>query len=274
MLDLTRLGRKILEARKAQGLTQEQLGTELGVSPQAVSRWENGESAPDIALLPDICRVLGISADTLLGIDGAIGIQTLARELARRLSEQKEQRHKALVGVLGQIFHGWTWFILEDPHINVVVFRRPEEVKGIALWRDDGLALFADGEALAADGVPPELMAQLRALVAPVHWEIAMALLKRPAAKEKDLLDIGVCDSEDALRTALDEMMESALIYRDHAGYHLTEKSALIWAGVLKSLLKVDLRNVGTGFAHAFVTGCNRVVGSVTPRSTPRSALR
>ena len=59
---------KIAGLRRATGLTQERLGALLGVSPQAVSKWENAECLPDLALLPDLCRALRVSADELLDI--------------------------------------------------------------------------------------------------------------------------------------------------------------------------------------------------------------
>lgn len=59
---------KICEFRKARSLTQEQLGAKLGISGQAVSKWEKGESMPDIMLLPDLCDILGVSIDTLLEV--------------------------------------------------------------------------------------------------------------------------------------------------------------------------------------------------------------
>jgi transcriptional regulator with XRE-family HTH domain len=68
VIDTSRIGKKIQEQRKLVGLTQEQLGMSLGVTAQAVSRWENGDSAPDIGLVPDLCRVLKMSSDILLGI--------------------------------------------------------------------------------------------------------------------------------------------------------------------------------------------------------------
>lgn len=64
----TAIHEKICELRKAKGMTQEQLGANLGVSGQAVSKWEKGESLPDILLLSDLCKLLGISADQLLEI--------------------------------------------------------------------------------------------------------------------------------------------------------------------------------------------------------------
>ncbi len=62
------LGNNISERRKAMGLTQDELATKLGVSPQAVSKWENNLSCPDISLLPDISKLFNISVDELLGV--------------------------------------------------------------------------------------------------------------------------------------------------------------------------------------------------------------
>lgn len=60
------IGNRISKYRKAKGLTQEELANHLGVSSQAVSKWENDASCPDISLLPQLCKVLGISTDELL----------------------------------------------------------------------------------------------------------------------------------------------------------------------------------------------------------------
>lgn len=54
--------------RKDKELTQEQLAEVLGVSPQIVSRWENGVSQPSLELLPTIAAYFETSVDTLLGI--------------------------------------------------------------------------------------------------------------------------------------------------------------------------------------------------------------
>ena len=54
--------------RKDKELTQEQLAEVLGVSPQIVSRWENGVSQPSLELLPTIASYFETSVDTLLGI--------------------------------------------------------------------------------------------------------------------------------------------------------------------------------------------------------------
>lgn len=59
-------GRQISTLRKQQGLTQNQLGEKLHVSFQAVSKWERGETLPDVSLLPDLARALGTSIDQIL----------------------------------------------------------------------------------------------------------------------------------------------------------------------------------------------------------------
>lgn len=62
------IGKNIAKYRKAKGLTQEELGSKLGVTNQAVSKWESEVSMPDIMLLPEIATALNITLDDLYGI--------------------------------------------------------------------------------------------------------------------------------------------------------------------------------------------------------------
>ena len=64
---LEELGERIKAARLARRFTQTDLANALQVSPQAVSKWERGENAPDIALIPNLAILLGVSTDRLLG---------------------------------------------------------------------------------------------------------------------------------------------------------------------------------------------------------------
>ncbi len=59
---------RIAKLRKQRGFTQEQLATRLGITYQAVSKWENEQSCPDVSLLPMIAEVFQISLDELFGI--------------------------------------------------------------------------------------------------------------------------------------------------------------------------------------------------------------
>ena len=60
------IGNRIAKFRKAKGMTQEELASIMGVSSQAVSKWENDASCPDISLLPQLCKTLGVTTDELL----------------------------------------------------------------------------------------------------------------------------------------------------------------------------------------------------------------
>ena len=62
------LGKRIAMLRKEKGLTQEQLAEKVGVSAQAVSKWENDVSCPDITILPLLADILGVTVDELLGV--------------------------------------------------------------------------------------------------------------------------------------------------------------------------------------------------------------
>lgn len=76
------LGRRIARLRLAKTATQERLAKELNVSPQAVSKWENDINYPDISLLPDLARFLGVSVDELLSGASASTQETAAQENA------------------------------------------------------------------------------------------------------------------------------------------------------------------------------------------------
>ena len=62
----TTLGKRIAALRREKGQKQDELAEKLGVSAQAVSKWENDQTCPDISLLPLLAKTLGASVDELL----------------------------------------------------------------------------------------------------------------------------------------------------------------------------------------------------------------
>ena len=68
-MNTEKVGEQIAILRKSKGLTQNELGERLGVSFQAVSKWERGETLPDITLLPDLAKVLETTIDFILCSD-------------------------------------------------------------------------------------------------------------------------------------------------------------------------------------------------------------
>lgn len=88
------LGRRIARLRLARTATQERLAKELSVSPQAVSKWENDINYPDISLLPDLARFLGVSVDELLS-----GASASAQESASVQESAAEKSAAEVVAV-------------------------------------------------------------------------------------------------------------------------------------------------------------------------------
>ena len=64
-----KIGNTIRELRKSKNMTQEQLAEKLGISFQAVSKWENNISLPDITVIPTLASVFGVSVDRLFAED-------------------------------------------------------------------------------------------------------------------------------------------------------------------------------------------------------------
>ena len=67
MFDTNKVANNIKAARAKMNMTQMNLTDEMGVSYQAVSNWERGNSMPDISRLQELCNILNISFDELVG---------------------------------------------------------------------------------------------------------------------------------------------------------------------------------------------------------------
>lgn len=74
------LGSRIVECRKKKSITQDQLAEYMGVSSQAVSKWENNLSCPDITLLPQLADYFNITIDELLKGEKSQVVQVVSEE--------------------------------------------------------------------------------------------------------------------------------------------------------------------------------------------------
>lgn len=116
------LEEKLIRLRKKEGLSQEVLAEKLGVSRQAVSRWEAGETTPDLINLLGLCTVFSVSADYLIHDDYAdesdIPMVRRANEAVSRRDRKLCQWHFrmmiagvafALLGLLAALLSGSAW---------------------------------------------------------------------------------------------------------------------------------------------------------------------
>ena len=92
-----RFEEKIVELRKQKGLSQEELAEQLGVSRQAVSRWELGQTLPDIPNLLQLCELFGVSADYLVKDEEQPVAKSdqSAKTIARLTREREKTRYQA-----------------------------------------------------------------------------------------------------------------------------------------------------------------------------------
>ena len=106
MFDTMNIAKRIKQARIDRNMTQMNLADAMGVSFQAVSNWERGNSMPDISKLADLCAALDITVNDLLGIDAPVVTKVIEKEeltveelaeVARVLppAEVKEKTEKA-----------------------------------------------------------------------------------------------------------------------------------------------------------------------------------
>lgn len=86
------LGKRIVSNRKHLGLTQDQLAERLGITAQAVSKWENDQSCPDITMLPRLAEIFGITVDQLLGIAPQAEQTVHQAEIVREEEPQEDSR--------------------------------------------------------------------------------------------------------------------------------------------------------------------------------------
>ena len=86
-MDMT-IGKRIAFFRKEKGLTQEELAQHMGISPQAVSKWENDQTCPDISALPKLARLFGVTVDELLeGREALPAVRVLPPEERRDIKD-------------------------------------------------------------------------------------------------------------------------------------------------------------------------------------------
>lgn len=92
-----KIGKFIAKCRKEKKLTQEQLAEKLGVTSKSISRWENGNTMPDLALFNPLCEMLQITVNDLMSgefVDNNNSVNTLGENLINMVSELEIKKKK------------------------------------------------------------------------------------------------------------------------------------------------------------------------------------
>ena len=88
------IGKFVATCRKEKGLTQKQLAEKLNITDRAVSKWETGKSIPDAAIMLDLCKILGISANELLSGE-RIAMENYQKRAEENLVELQQKANNA-----------------------------------------------------------------------------------------------------------------------------------------------------------------------------------
>jgi len=108
------IARNLRQLRMDKGLTQEELATRVGVTGQAVGKWERDESYPDITLLPGLANLFGVTVDQLIGME-EVNMQDKKGEIQMKVHELgKLGRYKELVDLLEQESKNYPNELLND----------------------------------------------------------------------------------------------------------------------------------------------------------------
>ena len=87
------VGIRIAEGRRRQGLTQNRVAARMGVTPQAVSKWERGLSCPDLVLLDELAELLDTSIDRLLTGRTGAGVSSARRKFSCLPEQERQKRN-------------------------------------------------------------------------------------------------------------------------------------------------------------------------------------
>lgn len=192
-----KIGEQIAFFRKQRGYTQAELGRLVGVSSQAVSKWESGGS-PDVEMLPEVAAALGVSIDVLFGREGERQesvTQTMARWLDALPQEQRLNRmYQLLTTTFGCLYgsgafdpSAWEKDINEKRMKESCFMMEGEETTWVrsAVENDGGLALGVNGWNFPMYLLLPEPEGGYGANFAPTEdYRKLFAALAQPGALE------------------------------------------------------------------------------------------
>ena len=108
------LGQNILNSRKKNGLSQEQLGEKVNVTRQTISKWELGETSPDIKQSKELSKIFNVSVDDLIDND----LQNVVLSKIKMAEKQTRTIKKILKGFL----IGFITFIVIDIITFIICF--------------------------------------------------------------------------------------------------------------------------------------------------------
>ena len=202
MLDQKIFGEKLRNHRKNLGLTQEEVAEQMGISPQAISKWEAGDCLPDCYNLKAISDVYGVSVDVLLDTRSDGNLETVVAKIEQLATEYVwshagEYEEKTLRKQLGdELWQMWKaiYFVEAGDKKLQTESKRQGSLRvggdfGFKVWDDDGVACIVKSSLVKnRDPVGPRIAEVLSALVSRDGQALLLALQNNCHVLTKDEL--------------------------------------------------------------------------------------
>lgn len=204
MLDQKIFGEKLRNHRKNLGMTQEEVAEKVGVSPQAISKWESGDCLPDCFNLKAISDVYRISADILLETESDGNIDTVANKIEQLCTEfiwasaNRERYNKNLRQELGEDL----WEMWKGIYFAEVGDRKKQEESkkrgnlriigsfGTKIWDDDGISCVVKSELVKRlTPCDQDKMALVYALCSEDGQRLILALRSDGPTSKKEIIE-------------------------------------------------------------------------------------
>ena len=202
MLDQKVFGEKLRKHRKFLGYTQEEVANKLGVSPQAISKWESGDCLPDCFNLKAISDVYNISADILLetnangNIDAVSSkIEQLATECVWAKSDSNfytDNIHSELGNDLWQMWKGIYFVECSNKKIQAESKARGNTriigSYGTKIWDDDGIACVIKSSMIKNLDIHPQIATEVISAICSTEGQKLIIALDCQKPKSKDII--------------------------------------------------------------------------------------
>lgn len=189
MLDQIKFGEKLKHHREVLGYTQAQIGEMIGVSAQAVSKWESGECLPDCFNLKSIGDIYKVSLDVLLDTQSDCDLESVARRIEQLGTEfvwssAENGRYdgnirRELGDDLWQMWKGLYFAEVCDRKIQI---KSKEEGNlriigsyGLKIWDDDGVACIVKSSLI--NKLPDNILESAREVVCAILSDDGMKLI-------------------------------------------------------------------------------------------------
>lgn len=203
MLDQKTFGEKLRNHRKKIGLTQEEAASQIGVSAQAISKWESGDCLPDCFNLKAISNLYHLSADVLLETESDGDINAVASKIeqlgtefiwANAADRYQSNLHKELGEDLWQMWKG-IYFAEVGNREKQQESKQQGSLRiigsyGTKIWDDDGIACVVQsalvGRLAPSTSAAPEV---LRALCTEEGQKLILSLSTERPTPKQDLIE-------------------------------------------------------------------------------------